>query len=55
MKSERRNMRLRNVTLVRIVLFGLFVFFVVGFAIDQYGLVRDSVRFICTSCLGLSQ
>ena len=44
---------LRSTIVLRLGLLGLFVFFVVGYALDQYGLVRDSVRFICASCLGL--
>ena len=44
---------LRSTIVLRLALLGLFVFFVAGYALDQYGLVRDSVRFICVSCLGL--
>ncbi len=37
----------------RLALLGLFLFFVSGFAATQYGMVRDTVRFICITCIGL--
>jgi len=37
----------------RLALLGLFVFFVSAFAAAQYGMVRDTVRFICITCIGL--
>jgi hypothetical protein len=43
----------RDVRLIRLLLLGLFVFFVAGFVASEYSLVRDAVRFICISCLGL--
>ena len=42
-----------NIALMRIILLGLFVCLAVVYAFDQYGLARDTVRFICISCLGL--
>jgi hypothetical protein len=39
---------------LRLLLLATFVVFVAVFAADQYGLVRSFVRFLCTSCLGLS-
>jgi hypothetical protein len=47
-------MRLNNTALIRIVLAGIFVVFVAAFVAAQYDTVRDTVRFICISCLGLS-
>ena len=43
----------RRLTL-RLLLLTTFVVFVAVFAADQYGLVRSFVRFLCTSCLGLT-
>lgn len=40
--------------IVRLILLGLFVAFVAVFAAEQYGLVRSFVRFLCGSCLGLT-
>jgi len=37
----------------RLALLGLFLFLVAGFAAAEYGMVRDTVRFICTTCIGL--
>lgn len=42
-----------NMALIRLLLLGLFASLAVVFAFDQYGLARDTVRFICISCLGL--
>lgn len=40
--------------IVRLTLLVVFVAFVAVFAADQYGLVRSFVRFLCTSCIGLT-
>jgi hypothetical protein len=53
MKVERQSMWQRNMPIIRLALVGVFFFFVVGFAAAEYDLVRDSVRFLCISCLGL--
>lgn len=45
---------LRSKISVRLLLLGLSVAFVAAYAATHYDLVRDSVRFICISCLGLS-
>lgn len=42
-----------GLTTARLALLGLFVFFVSAFAAAQYGMVRDTVRFICITCIGL--
>jgi hypothetical protein len=47
MKQNRRLM-------VRLALLAIFAVFVAVFAADQYSQVRSFVRFLCTSCLGLS-
>jgi len=47
-------MRQNRVLIVRLVLLGLFLAFVAGFVVDQYSPVRSFVRFLCISCLGLS-
>lgn len=47
-------MRQNRVLIVRLVLLGLFLAFTAGFVVDQYSLVRSLVRFLCISCLGLS-
>lgn len=41
--------------IVRLTLLAVFVAFVVVFAAEQYGLVRSFVRFLCTSCIGLTE
>lgn len=39
---------------IRLVLLGFFLAFVVGFVSDQYNFVQGLVRFICLSCLGIT-
>ena len=43
------------VTASRLVLLVFFVVLIAVFAFDQYDYVRDMVRFICVSCLGLGE
>ena len=43
----------KNASVIRITLLVLFAVLIGVFVFDQYDLVRDSVRFICVSCLGL--
>ncbi len=40
--------------IVRLTLLGMFAVFAAVFAAEQYGLVRSFVRFLCTSCIGLT-
>ncbi len=47
-------MKQNRMLIVRLVLLGLFFAFVAGFVVEQYSLVRSFVRFLCISCLGLS-
>ena len=46
-------MRGNRTLIIRLALLAVGIAFVAGFAIDQYGTVRDIVRFLCLSCLGL--
>jgi len=46
----RQNRRLS----IRLLLLATFVAFVAVYAADQHGLVRSFVRFLCTSCIGLT-
>jgi len=48
----RRNMSV-IMPVIRLVLLSISLSFVIAFAVDQYSLVQDSVRFLCISCLGL--
>ena len=54
MRNRIRNLATGNVVGARAVLLAVFLAFVGAFAVDQYSLARDAVRFICISCLGLS-
>jgi len=47
-------MKQNRMLILRLLLLGLFLAFTAGFAVDQYSLVRSFVRFLCISCLGLS-
>jgi hypothetical protein len=47
-------MRLKNLTFVRLALLSIFVALIAAFVATQYGFVRDTVRFICIHCIGLS-
>jgi len=47
-------MKQNRMLIVRLVLLGISVAFVAGFAADEYSSVQSLVRFICVSCLGLS-
>ena len=47
------NWRPAGLAAARLALLGLFVFLVAGFTAAEYGTVRETVRFICTSCTGL--
>ena len=44
----------KGILVIRLVLAAVFLFFIAGFVLVQYGVVRDLVRFICINCLGLS-
>ena len=46
-------MRRKELLFLRLFLLGLSLFLVCGFAAEQYNSVRELVRFICISCLGL--
>jgi len=39
---------------LRMVLLGLFLALLAGFVSDQYNFVQGLVRFICLSCLGIT-
>ena len=54
MKSVFSRIRLNSVASVRLAVVIVFVAFIAAFALTQYDTVRDTVRFICISCLGLS-
>jgi hypothetical protein len=54
MRNRIRNLATGNVVGARVVLLAVSLAFVGAFVVDQYGLARDAVRFICISCLGLS-
>ena len=43
----------KRAPIISIVLLGVFLYFVIAFAADQYILTRGAVRFLCISCLGL--
>jgi hypothetical protein len=47
-------MGLKNATFIRLALLGIFVALIAAFAATQYETVRDTVRFICIHCIGLS-
>ena len=47
-------MRLKNPTFVRLALLSIFVGLIAAFVATQYDTVRDTVRFICIHCIGLS-
>jgi hypothetical protein len=44
----------RSLIAIRLGLLAVSVVFVAVFAAEQYGLIRSFVRFLCLSCLGLS-
>jgi hypothetical protein len=44
----------RRLLSIQLALLAICVVFVAVFAAEQYGLVRSFVRFLCVSCLGLS-
>ena len=46
-------MRQNRMLTIRLVLLGISLAFVAGFAADQYTFVRNVVRFLCVSCMGL--
>jgi len=39
---------------IRLALLSVSVVFVAVFAAEQYGLIRSFVRFLCVTCIGLS-
>jgi hypothetical protein len=45
--------RLNRTFALRLALLGASVAFIAAFAASQYDLVRDVVRFLCTSCVGI--
>lgn len=47
-------MGLKNASLIRLALLSIFVALVAAFVATQYDTVRDTVRFICIHCIGLS-
>jgi hypothetical protein len=49
-----RPMKRNRPLISRFLLLATFAVFVAVFAADQYGLVQSFVRFLCTSCIGLT-
>jgi hypothetical protein len=43
-----------SVPVARLTLLVVFVSLIAVFVVDEYELVRDTVRFVCINCLGLS-
>jgi len=47
-------MKLDRTLAIRVILLSASAAFVALYVAEQYGLVRSFVRFLCVSCLGLS-